>query len=76
MAFDVNQQENENISNNHMDLDKYGVWVKKAPYIIEEEITASNTTSPVDTPLEEMPEISEPTADISPIDDLIGRAHV
>ena len=38
MAFDVNQQENENISNNHMDLDKYGVWVKKAPYIIEEEM--------------------------------------
>ena len=74
MAFDVNQQENENISNNHMDLDKYGVWVKKAPCIIEEEITASNTTSPVDTPLEEMPEISEPTADISPIDDFESMA--
>lgn len=74
MAFDVNQQENENISNHHMDLDKYGVWVKKAPCIIEEEITASNTTSPVDTPLEEMPEISEPTADISPIDDFESMA--
>lgn len=74
MAFDVNQQENRNISNNHIDLDKYGVWVKKAPCNIEEEVTTPDTTSPVDTPLEEMPEISEPAADVSPIDDFESMA--
>ena len=74
MAFKVNQQENGNISNNHMDLDKYGVWVKKAPCTIEEEVTTSDATAPVETPIEEVPEISEPATDISPIDDFEAMA--
>lgn len=74
MAFDVNQQENRSISNNCIDLDKYGVWVKKAPCNIEEEISTLKEPAPVEHPLEELPEVSEPHQESSPIDDLESMA--